>query len=230
MNRSDCFNFKYYKKSVLEILRIVASHHAAGSMDEQGVPAYLEGSYWSRWVFWHRLNLASQYITRTTGSACMDFGCGSGVLLPLLDLQFEKVYAVDIMPDLAFDFVRLWTDTAQRELTHIQFSSSLENAGIPANSLDLLLALDSLEHVDNLEETLVQMEQLLKPGGLLLISGPTENMFYRLGRRIVGFSGHYHHRSVYDIRKAVANLFLIRSVRKVRVPFTLFLLIEAEKR
>ena len=31
------------------------SAHPKGALDEQGVPAYLEGFYWSRYIFWRRI-------------------------------------------------------------------------------------------------------------------------------------------------------------------------------
>lgn len=227
----DYSNFHAYKKAAMKTLRIAASRQHPGTMDEQGIPAYLEGSYWSRWVFWRRTYLASQFISeRPAGGQCVDFGCGSGVMLPLLASQFETISAIDIRLDLAQDFARLWTEYTCHDLTGIRYYDSLESADIRANSIDLILALDSLEHVDILQDVLAGMNRLLKPGGHLLISGPTENLFYRLGRKIAGFSGHYHHRSVYDIEKAVSKLFQIRSVKNVRFPFSLFLVIDVQKR
>jgi hypothetical protein len=44
---------------------------------------------------------------------------------------------------------------------------------------------------------------MLKPGGRLLVSLPTENALYRLGRRIAGFSGHYHHANAASIDRDI---------------------------
>jgi len=227
----DYSNFNVYKKAVMKTLHITASRRNPGTMDEQGIPAYLEGSCWSRWVFWRRTYLASQFISqRPAGGQCVDFGCGPGVMLPLLASQFDIVNAIDIRLDLAQDFAKLWTEHTCQNMTGIRYYDSLESADMRPDSIDLILALDSLEHVDILQDVLASMNRLLKPGGHLLISGPTENLFYRLGRKIVGFSGHYHRRSVYDIEKAVSKLFKIRSVKNVNFPFTLFLVMDVQKR
>jgi hypothetical protein len=49
-----------------------------------------------------------------------------------------------------------------------------------------------LEHVEERPALLESMKRWLAPGGRLVISGPTENALYRFGRRLVGFTGHYH--------------------------------------
>ena len=56
------------------------------------------------------------------------------------------------------------------------------------------MALDVLEHVEDLTGILRQFEKLLRPTGVVVISGPTESALYRLGRRIAGqrFTGDYH--------------------------------------
>ena len=100
--------------------------------------------------------------------------------------------------------------------------------------MDLILALDVLEHVDDLPKVLQDMARLLKPQGLLLVSGPTENWMYRLGRsigqRFAGpeFSGHYHHRNIYDVQGELAKLFTVKIVRRLVYPLTFFVLLGAE--
>jgi hypothetical protein len=71
------------------------------------------------------------------------------------------------------------------------------------------------------------MRRLLRPDGKLLVCGPTENWIYKLGRRIVGFSGEYHHRSIADIERAMERRFVVRTVKRMFYPFTLFVVLEA---
>ena len=74
-------------------------------------------------------------------------------------------------------------------------------------SFDLILALDVLEHVDDLSTTLSDLCTMLVPGGMIVISGPTENALYKLGRWIAGavYSGDYHERGIDEIRDTLAN-------------------------
>jgi SAM-dependent methyltransferase len=55
-----------------------------------------------------------------------------------------------------------------------------------AAQFDLIVALDVLEHVKDLESVLASLLRLLASGGRLVVSGPTENIFYRIGRRLSG--------------------------------------------
>jgi 2-polyprenyl-3-methyl-5-hydroxy-6-metoxy-1,4-benzoquinol methylase len=232
MNRKwSVFNsFNEYRNETEKILRIISSAHPEGALDDQGVPAYLTGLNWSRSIFWKRLKTSTQSISEKPGGKCIDFGCGTGILLPFLNPLFDTVYAIDIHLNSAREFIALWNHSGQQPLSNIHLFDTLEDINALENSIDLIIALDSLEHVDNLDKILLKMKYLLKPEGRLLISGPTENLFYRLGRTIVGFSGNYHLRSIYDIKKIVKKHFQIRSIKRIGLPFVLFLLIDAEKR
>ena len=222
--------FNQYRNTVENILREMLLAHPHGALDEQGVPAYVESMYWSRSIFWKRIQLSAQSVLEKPGGKCIDFGCGTGVLLPFLNPLFDFVYAVDISPKFAQDFISSWTQSVQQSLPNIYLFDKLEDIGESENSVDLILALDSLEHVDNLNDVLLQMKHILKPEGRILISGPTENLFYRIGRKIVGYSGDYHHRSIYDIERETKKYFQIKSIKRIGLPFVLFLLIDAEKR
>ena len=203
-----CNTFNEYRNTVEKILQRISSVHPAGALDDQGVPAYISGFYWSRLIFWRRIKVSVQSILKRPGGNCIDFGCGTGVLLPVLNRLFNTVYAIDISPNITREFISFWNQCAQKTLFNIYLFEKLEDIDALQGSIDLIIALDSLEHVDNIEGILFQMKYFLKPGGRILISGPTENLFYRLGRKIVGFSGDYHRRSIYDI-KALVNIFTL---------------------
>jgi len=115
-------------------------------------------------------------------------------------------------------------------LQAVCLSHDLASATIPHNSLQLILALDVLEHVEDLQKTLADLALLLAPGGILLVSGPTENLLYRLGRRIAGFSGHYHLRNIQDVMDELQQLFSVKIVRRLVYPLTFFCILEARKR
>ena len=74
----------------------------------------------------------------------------------------------------------------------------------PDGEYDWVFAIDSLEHNENYPELLEHISQKLAPEGILVLSGPTENGLYRLGRRVAGFTGEYHMSNIYDIEKAAS--------------------------
>jgi predicted TPR repeat methyltransferase len=62
----------------------------------------------------------------------------------------------------------------------------------------VIVAADVLEHIENLPAYLATFAAKLKSSGRLLISGPTENVIYKIGRILAGFGGKgdYHHTDI----------------------------------
>ncbi|NOY98955.1 MAG: class I SAM-dependent methyltransferase, partial [Chloroflexi bacterium] len=171
-------------------------------------------------LFWERLYRVIQHVERKGKlSAVMDFGCGSGVMLPVLSRLSDQVTAVDI--DLApsqriGEFVSF--------AGNVTFASSCES--VPPGSLDLILALDVLEHVDDLNAILADLCALLSPGGEIIVSGPTENMAYKVGRFLAGpvYSGDYHVRDIYQIKQALQKFVDVRTLATLFFPVPLFVI------
>lgn len=195
------------------------SDKQAFSLDEQAGPAYFEGNLLSRMVFWHRLTTALQAIPDTPNRVCVDFGCGFGMALPLLSRRFEQVVGVDLVPQLSRTFLHAFLSagraTHDMNLKSIRIRDDLFNAGLENGSVDLILALDVLEHIADLDDLLEKFDRLLSPNGALVVSGPTESWFYRLGRRVVGFSGEYHVSNIYRIEKELLKRFKVARVKRV---------------
>jgi 2-polyprenyl-3-methyl-5-hydroxy-6-metoxy-1,4-benzoquinol methylase len=208
----------------------IAASYPKGALDEHAVPAYLHPNFLARWLFWKRLAVCQEALTKVRGGACLDLGCGSGPMLPLLVRLFSPVYAVDPNLEPARQFMDLWEQATGTSLKVVRLSHDLASAEIPPQSLKVILALDVLEHVDDLDGMLVDVSRLLSPDGTLLVSGPTESRLYRLGRRVAGFSGHYHVRNVTDVMAAMERLFTIRIVKRLVYPFTFFYVCEARKK
>jgi trans-aconitate methyltransferase len=85
-------------------------------------------------------------------------------------------------------------------------------------------ALDVLEHVDDLPQTLSQLMNLLEPNGQLLVSGPTENILYRIGRKLAGpeYSGAYHERGIGEIKEELKKIARIEHIATLYRPIPLF--------
>jgi radical SAM superfamily enzyme YgiQ (UPF0313 family)/SAM-dependent methyltransferase len=222
-------SFRSYRARIEPVLRDLAGRYPPGALDEQAVPAYVGGWGASRWLFWRRLELVGRRIAGEEGRTALDFGCGTGVMLPFLAARFDRVWGID--PDLtaAHDFSAVWEHRFPGSLTPVRLSTAPPSDLAPG-SVDLILALDSLEHVDDLDRTLMALEPLLTPAGRMIVCGPTENLLYRLGRRLVGFSGHYHRRTMYDILRTAGNRFHVRALDRLPWPWPLFLILELQKR
>lgn len=195
------------------VLREVVGTLSADDIDESAVPSYAHWNPAVRWVFWRRLETALALGDVRAGEAVLDYGTGSGVMLPTLAQAAVRVVATDlhIAPpralieryDLPVDVVPLPT-----------FDSWVEaNAG----RLDCIFALDVLEHVDEPDMVALgsRFRRLLGARGRLVVSGPTETGLYRLARRLAGFRGQYHHRTVYDIDRMLRREWHVDRAQRV---------------
>jgi 2-polyprenyl-3-methyl-5-hydroxy-6-metoxy-1,4-benzoquinol methylase len=221
--------FGTYRRRAAAVARDIAERLPTHALDEQAVPAYTQGNPLSRAVFWRRLRLVRRYLARFEGGRCMDFGCGLGIALPILADVFDRIEAVDV--DLAHtaEFLEGFSAEAGPLPAEVRLWRSVAEADIEPGSLDLILALDVLEHVDDLPREVAGMAERLRPGGVLLVSGPTENWLYRLGRRIVGFSGEYHVRNIRTIREEIRTVLPVRVLARVPFALDLFHLLECRK-
>ncbi len=214
--------FNAYKSHYRDAIQQVLSDSEPGRLDEIGFPAYSHANPLINWLFWKRLHTVMDFIERGAPyQRAMDFGCGSGVMLPFLARHSRKVVAADI------DLVPL--EHMQR---HVPLAANVEVrdaslpslAGLPPASFDLIIALDVLEHVEDLAGTLQMLFRLLRSGAQLVISGPTESILYRLGRRVAGpeYSGDYHMRGIAEIRRELRAQWQVREIAALYWPAPLF--------
>lgn len=95
-------------------------------------------------------------------SRILDLGCGTGALLARLQMAgYVNLTGIDIAPP--------------RECGGIRFmEADLDDlhADIPAGSVDLILAVEVLEHVENMGALLNRLAMMLAPKGRLLVTTP----------------------------------------------------------
>jgi 2-polyprenyl-3-methyl-5-hydroxy-6-metoxy-1,4-benzoquinol methylase len=159
-------------------------------LDEAAFPAYAHRNPLIDRIFWGRLAAAEKFLATKSLKSVLDFGCGSGIMSYIMSGFAKLVVATDIEPatfnrmQQAVSFPRNVVFTTVPELASETYR----------RSFDAIIALDVLEHIEDLTGILGQFEKLLRPTGVVVISGPTESALYRLGRRIAGkrFTGDYH--------------------------------------
>jgi len=119
-------------------------------------------------------------------SRVLDIGGGLGLFSMNFKLNFptSKVIILDKskhegIKEILTKFPTLKiTDYVQED---IQNKTSFEKS-----SLDLIFALDILEHVENPSIAIDEILRILKEDGLLFISVPTESVLLKLVRRLIG--------------------------------------------
>ncbi len=143
-----------------------------------------------RWIFWKRLAGLLELSKGVRRTRALDFGCAEGVLLPSLSRGFEQVVAVDLDVGAAAavaGFYRLEnTLLVQARSPELPFADG---------AFDFIVAADVLEHFLDLGPAAAELDRVLAPGGRLVVSAPSENIFYTIGRKVFGFTkpeDHYH--------------------------------------
>jgi 2-polyprenyl-3-methyl-5-hydroxy-6-metoxy-1,4-benzoquinol methylase len=214
--------FQGYKVRYRSAIQNVLRESERGRLDEAGFPAYSHPNPLINWLFWQRLRTAMSYIEcHAPYENVLDFGCGSGVMLPFLAQHSQQVTAVDI--DLVpLERVKKYIPLAGN--IHMLNANQTAISQLPPKSFDLINALDVLEHVNDLPRTLSELLNLLKPGGRLVVSGPTENILYQLGRKLAGpeYSGDYHERGIAEIKRELSRLARVQQIATLYWPVPLF--------
>jgi 2-polyprenyl-3-methyl-5-hydroxy-6-metoxy-1,4-benzoquinol methylase len=214
--------FSTYRSEFRAVIREVLSESEQGRMDEAAFPAYSHPNPLINWLFWQRLRVVMEYIDRHAPySHALDFGCGSGVMLPFLGGISQRVTAMDV-DLLPFERVsRYQSFPANLEVIDVRQQPLQE---LPRASFDLIVALDVLEHVGDLPATLADLQALLMPSGQIVVSGPTENFLYKLGRALAGpeYSGDYHERGISTVRSLLAERMQVIPVAVLYPAFPLF--------
>lgn len=167
------------------------------AIDDMAVPSYLRRGLVSRLVFWRKLHQIVRVAALRPSTRVFDFGCGTGVLLPTLTADGRNVQATDLRLDLARRLVE------RMNLPRVEFLAA--DAWEPAvldNEIETIIAANVLEHIEDRQSLLRVFARKLTPTGRLVISGPTENLLYRTGRKLIGFTGEYH---VTTIREILAD-------------------------
>lgn len=222
--------FNAYKTEFRAVIRKVLAESEQGRLDEAAFPAYANNNPLINWLFWQRIHKVMNYIEMDAPyERVLDFGCGSGVMLPFLCGISNRVTALDI--DL-LPFERVSRQRPFPANLDVHDAREITLKDLPKASFNLIVATDVLEHVDDLPGTLADMRALLKPfdkaqdkpGGQIVISGPTENFFYKIGRTLAGpeYSGDYHERGILDVRKILGEQVQVVHIATLYWPVPLF--------
>ena len=179
-------------------------------IEESCIPSYVHGNPAAAWVAWQRIRAAAKLYNRyAPPGPILDFGGATGEVGHLITKR--GAYHIVEQDDVLVAACKQWQDVRRTTLTKAK-----------RGSFAAMFALDSLEHNDNIPDLVAQMVPLLRNDGIFILSGPTESGFYKLGRKLAGFSGHYHHSNIYDIERIVAKHCTLVEARHVPIFPTLF--------
>jgi len=154
-----------------------------------------------------------------SNAVVLDLGCSSGGHTALWRRQGNQVIGADTSEEAIV--------AAQKAHPNADFHLLQDSLiPLPDKSIDIVIMLDVIEHVDDEKKTMMEVWRILKPGGRLILTTPYRNIFgdwmdhdnlfflplYRLKNRIlrqpVTFSRHRHYTTL-DIQKFCPNKFTV---------------------
>ena len=135
---------------------------------------------------WHRYAIAARC---AHGRRVLDAASGEGYGAALLAERASSVLALDLAPEaVAHAQARYRASNLRFERADV---ARLEY--LPSASFDLIVSLETLEHLEEQEALLAGFARLLGPGGLLLISTPDKRNYSERA----GYQNPHHVRELY---------------------------------
>jgi len=115
----------------------------------------------------------------------LEIGCATGELLALARARGAHTLGLDLSPQAA---------CLARERHGLEVRrGAIEDAGLPAQAFDVVLALEVIEHVISPTRFLAQIARLLMPNGLAALSTPNYRHGQRCGKQWQGFHTSFEH-------------------------------------
>ena len=213
-------SFRDVKQRFKSAIQSILAEHASYEIDEAALPAYAHRNPFIDYIFWRRVNIAYDYAVTHRVNNVLDFGCGTGLLSYALASAGKDVVAIDLnFAPLALVKQKV---TFPQSIEFIEGDLLTHDLG--TKRFDLIIALDVLEHITDLRPYIERFSSLLTPTGKILVSGPSENLLYKVGRKFAGtrFTGDYHVSNIKTIRNDFSQYMGTETIATLIWPLTLF--------
>lgn len=136
------------------------------------VPVYAYRNPTREWLHGSRrdwiVSKVRQYAPPTRSGKALDVGSGAGVYLPVLAELFGEAVGIDTQ-EMMLDYVRPLT--AKYPNLRV-VAGDIANCGLSPASFDLIICSEVVEHIADSQKAISQLHDLLKPGGILILSTP----------------------------------------------------------
>jgi len=107
----------------------------------------------------------------TTGKTILDIGCGEGTLLKMLKTKGNKVFGLDASKEGLIACQEKGVDSKIIDI-------STEKFMFEDDKFDIVLCLETLEHLENPYHCILETKRVLKKGGLFIASIPNHKILH----------------------------------------------------
>jgi ubiquinone/menaquinone biosynthesis C-methylase UbiE len=122
-----------------------------------------------------RAHALRELVARFSGTSplILEVGCSSGFLLSMMRERMPQAVVIGA------DYIRGPMEALAVSLKDVPLLQlDLVRCPLPSNSLDAVVMLNVLEHIEDDREALAQVYRILKPGGLVIIEAPAGPHLY----------------------------------------------------
>jgi len=117
----------------------------------------------------------------------LDVGCGNGFITELVSPDFDEVVAIDMEETRLQDFRTHVNGKSNFQI----LSMSAANIEFPGGFFQFITSFEVLEHVPDLDASVLEMVRVCSPGGIMVVSVPRvwfpfENHGVQIGTRFYG--------------------------------------------
>ncbi len=115
----------------------------------------------------------------------MEFGYGSAILFPTLDIISDELFGLDIDSEPKI----ISENIADLNLKNkpILSQKDLIKEGYPDNYFDLIVAFSVFEHIKNPNKLLKELYRIMRPKGQLLVGMPRVDKYMKQLFKLIGF-------------------------------------------
>jgi len=111
----------------------------------------------------NRYNVAAQHLQR--GDFLLDFGCGIGTFANIVRGMFEKIYGCEISE-------KAIKVACSRGIHAVKVDIDIDILPFENNFFDSVVCLDVIEHIKDPINLIKEMNRVLKPDGIIIITTP----------------------------------------------------------
>lgn len=160
----------------------------------------------SNWWFRVRRNIILSILEKYDigkDNKILDYGCGSGFLVGQLQDKSLDAYGADISKEA----IEFGTNRGTKNLSQL--------SGIEVNfsdgCFDTILAMDVIEHIEDDESVVKELERLLKPGSYLIITVPAYQWMWGVQDEV---AHHYRRYTMSSVQNLITNNTNLKFLKK----------------